>query len=368
MSRERVLPTMAFGWYYFSRRAANNRMIFTNSLERDLFRDLLTTTLAVHGMHLHFMYVDQNEMHLGVRAGGGSLTKALGSFCEKFAHKINRSRRETGSVFRPHAQVLLVQPGRWFVLLGRFIHWIPRVEAADSPVSAPQFNSDTYYRNHKRARGLETSVILRMISRGSRNPHVQDEAYRVIFDQSPSADEIELFRKGSSTDPRIVGDKDFISRAFRELGVPLRPRVRSRPGHPEEIPSAISEMIERFQNLCNQRLPPATAQRWIRVSTLENVCSRSRQPPLPMLRALAASHLVVDGRFRLDQLENFFHCRPRTLSAGRRRAYHERFEALFNRPYQVIFDRDYGQSPAIEARNIATEPSKEAYASGNCQS
>jgi hypothetical protein len=369
MSRERILPTVAYGWYYFARSAADNRKIIRTSFERDTFRDLLSATLAVHGMHLHFVHVDENEMHLGVRAGGGSLTKALGSFCEKFAHKINRSRGESGSLFRPHAHVLLVQPGRWFVLLGRFIHWVPRLRGPDSQVNGPQFNSDTYYRDHKPTRGLETSVILRMISSGSRNLHVQDWAYRVIFDQTPSASEVEVFRKGSPRDPRTVGDKDFIARAFRELGVPLHPRARGQPGDPGEIPSVILQMIERFRILCNRQLPPPTAERWIRVSTLDNIRSKSRHPPLPMLRALAASHLAVDGRFRLNQLESFFRCRPRTLSAGRRRAYQRKFEALFNRPYEVVFDGDHEWTSAIEARGAAgTEPPKEAYASGNCRS
>jgi len=337
MSREPILPTVPYGWYYFARTAANNRKIIANSLERDTFRNLLTATLVARGMHVHFVYVDENEMHLGVRAGSGSLTKALGGFCEKYAHKINRSRQEKGSLFRPHAHVVLIQPGRSFVLLGRFIHWIPRLAAADSQVNGSQFNSDTYYRNHKRTRGLETSVILRMISHGSRNPRVQDEAYRVIFDQPPAASEIELFRKGSPADPRMVGEREFIVRTFRELGATQHPRVRAQRGVPEEIPGVILRMLERFNVSFNSHLPPATARRWLRVSTLDNVCSKSRRPPLPMLRALVASQLVANGRFRLDQLESFFHCRPRTLSAGRRRAYQARFEALFNQPYQSLF-------------------------------
>jgi hypothetical protein len=368
MSRERMLPTVAFGWYYFSRSAANDRRIITNSFERDTFRDLLNVTLAVHGMHLHFVYVDKDEMHLGVRASGESLTKALGSFCEKFAHRINRSRGEAGSVFRPHARVLIVQPGRWFVLLGRFIHWVPRLRQSDFQISGPQFNSDLYYRNHKRTCGLETSVILRMISRGSRNHRVQDAAYRVIFDQPPSIKEIELFRRGSPADPRVVGDKDFIVRAFRELGVPPHPRARGRSGDPEEIPAVISEMIGRFHVLCSEQLPQATAQRWIRVSTLENICSKSRHPPLPMLRALAASQLIFGGRFRLDQLESFFHCRPRTLSAGRRRAYQRKFEVLFKLQYEVVFGAAYERSSTIETCNTAgIDAPKEVYARGHHQ-
>jgi len=359
MSREPMLPTVAFGWYYFARSAANNKKIITNSFERDTFRNLLTATLIAHGMHVHFVYVDEHEMHLGVRAGGGSLTKAFGGFCEKFAHKINRSRNEKGSLFRPHAHVLILQPGRWFVLLGRFIHWVPRLRGPEPQAGNPQLNSDTYYRNHKRTRGLETSVILRMISHGSRNPRVQDEAYRAIFDQPPAANEIELFRRGSPADPRIVGDREFIARTFRELRVIQHPRVRAQRGAPQEIPIVIMRMLERFSVLCNEHLLPATARRWMRVSTFDNIRSKSRRPPLPMLRALVASELVANGRFRLEQLESFFHCRPRTLSAGRRRAYQAKFEALFNRPYQAAFrdaDTD-GTSTIAEGRQCSSAAS-----------
>jgi hypothetical protein len=194
MSREASLPTVTFGWYYFARSAADNRKIITNRSERDVFRNLLSVTLVAYGVHLHFIYVDENEIHMGLRAGPSSVTKALGRFCEKFAHEINRSRKEKGSLFRPHAHVVLVQPGRWFLLLGRFIHSIPRLNTESSKVhSGPQVNSDVHYRSRKRMRGLDTSLILRIVSHGSRQPDVQDEAYRLLFDQPPSATEITLF-------------------------------------------------------------------------------------------------------------------------------------------------------------------------------
>ena len=366
MPREPILPTVVYGWYYFARTAADNRKIITNSLERDTFRNLLTATLIARGMHVHFVYVDENEMHLGVRAGSGSLTKALGGFCEKYAHKINRSRNEKGSHFRPHAHVVLVQPGRCFVLLGRFIHWIPRLAGAESTAGSLQFTSDTYYRSHKRTRGLETGVIFRMISHGSRNLGMQDEAYRGIFDQPPTANEIDLFCKGSPADPRMVGDRDFIARTFRELGATQHPRVRAQRGASEEIPGVIVQMLERFNVSFNSHLPPATARRWLRVSTLDNICSKSRRPPLPMLRALVASQLVANGRYQLEQVESFFHCRPRTLSAGRRRAYQAKFQALFDQPYQSLFEEAIVDwSSTNEPRTAATEPLREDYPHGD---
>jgi hypothetical protein len=349
MSRAPSLPTVAFGWYYFTRTAADKRRIITNESERHAFSHLLNATLGRHGVHLYFVHVDENEMHLGMRAGGGSLTKTLGSFCEKFAHEVNRARSEKGPLFRPHAHVLLIQRGRWFVLLGRFIHWIPRLRGQISEGGDSQLSSDAYYRRRKRVRGLETSVILRMVSNGSRKPEVQHEAYRALFDQPPSAAEIYLFRKGSPQDSRMVGDPTFIVRTTRELGVVPSPRADGQLAAQDEIPCAIARMLESFRVACEERLPATTAQKWMRVSTLENVCSRSRQPPLPMLRALAASHLIHGGRFRLSQLERCFHCRPGTLSAGRRRAYEAKFEAMFRQRYQEVILDDHDGFAQLEA-------------------
>ena len=97
MSRQPILPSVGFGWYYFARRAARDRAIIANSSEGDTFRNLLATALVRHGVHLYFAYVDEAEMHLGIRAGAASLTKALGSFCEQFAHAVNKSRTENGA-------------------------------------------------------------------------------------------------------------------------------------------------------------------------------------------------------------------------------------------------------------------------------
>lgn len=374
MSRDPNLPTVAFGWYYFARGVTNNRKIITNESERDAFRDLLTATLVAHEAHLHFVHVDENEMHLGIRAGCNSITKALGSFCAKFAHEINRTRNERGSLFRPHAHVVLVQPGRWFLLLGRFIHWIPRLNGNGSKADAGhQLSSDAHYRSRKRMRGLDTSLVLRIVSRGSRQPGMQDQAYRELFDQAPSETEIALFRRGSPQDSRILGDPGFIARTARELGVNLHPRTRGQPGPQAEIPLDMARVLECFRIVCNKHLSPTKAEKWTRVATLENACSKSRQPPLPMLRALAASHLVESGRFRLHQVESFFHCRPRTLSAGRRRAYQLKFEALFRRPYQTLVLESENESileteePATqtEARNDRVGKPLEAAATAN---
>ena len=114
-----------------------------------------------------------------------------------------------------------------------------------------------------------------MISHGSRNARVQDEAYQVIFDQQPAPEEIDLFRRGSPANPRVVGDREFIAGTLRAIGITQRPRAKVQRATPDEIPNVISRMLEMFDIFCNQRLSPTLAERWIRVSALNTLRSKS---------------------------------------------------------------------------------------------
>jgi hypothetical protein len=68
----------------------------------------------------------------------------------------------------------------------------------------------------------------------------------------------------------------------------------------------------------------------------------------------AASHFVEDGCCRLNQLGGAFHCRSRTLSTGRRRAYQLKFEERFNRPCQALVvdadSYDFREGERVEKR------------------
>jgi hypothetical protein len=170
-----------------------------------------------------------------------------------------------------------------------------------------------------------------MVSNGSRKPDVQHAAYRAFFDTAPAPSEVQLFRKGSPADPRMVGDPEFIRRMHQSLGLaPARPK----PPVPNtaDLPRIIPDILECLTGLCLEHLPPRKRKQWARLGTLENLRSRSRRPPLPMLRALIASHLITSKRYRLKDIQTFFELRPRTLSAARRRAYQLQFDTLLGHP------------------------------------
>ena len=104
-------------------------------------------------------------------------------------------------------------------------------------------------------------------------------------------------------------------------------------------------VVENFRSLCQQQLPPAQGHKWTRDVSLERLRSLSRAQPLPMLRALCASLLVTGLRFRLDQVERFLNCRPKTLRAGRRNQYQLRFREIFGQSYECLSSSSAVETP-----------------------
>jgi hypothetical protein len=337
MPRKLCLPTLPFSWYYFHRKAIYGREIFRTPSEMHALRSILLATLAHAGAHLHFAHLDDGNLHLVVQSGEGSLTEVLGAFCQQYARRVNRHRNEKGPLFRPHARLLLVQEERWLLPLGRFIHWIPRLRLASPERTTSYWNTDSDYRDRRRRVGLVTNLTFRRLSRRSPKPGVQEEAYRAFFDPGPTKEDIELFRRETAEDARILGDSMFVSETLRRVGLPARPEVLPASDVQEEIRRATLRLIGGFRVICNERLPARQARVWTRLTTLENVCSKWRVPPLPMIRGLSASYVVANRIASLGQAERLFCCRPKTLSAVRRRHYEQRFRDLFNQSSEELF-------------------------------
>ena len=61
-----------------------------------------------------------------------------------------------------------------------------------------------------------------------------------------------------------------------------------------------------------------------------------------MIRGLTASFIVAKRLATLRQVEHFFGCRPKALSAGRRRRHENLFQHLFKRHYSALFHVEVG--------------------------
>jgi len=184
---------------------------------------------------------------------------------------------------------------------------------------------------------VTTNVVLRMLTRGAYNRQTQEEAYRRLFDQAPEPSRARSFRQGSAEDPRILGDAHFITDVWRLTGRRFSDRTR-RARHLEgDIPGVVLQVVEQFNALCDQRLPQHQAEAWRRLVTYENVRSRSRKRPLPMVRALSVSYLIEHKIAAPTQVARFFGCGPRPVSARRRRFYGVLFREWFDAQPEILF-------------------------------
>jgi hypothetical protein len=336
MPRLARLPSIAFGWYYVVLRAVADARIVTRREELATLLKILRATLRERGARLHAAYIAEGQVHLALQLGEGALRALTGRFQHEYARIFNRTHQRHGSLFRWHHHVLLIQHERWLVPLVHYIHWIRRLE---TPADGPEglwWSSDSVYRGTERREWLTTNVVLRMLARGAYSRKAQESAYRELLEREPPPRHARLFRQGCPEDPRLLGDAEFVRRVWRITGrrSPDRsPRVRQPEG---DIPGIVRQVIERFNALCDERLPPREAAALRRLVTDENVRSKSRRRPLPMVRALCVSYLVEGEMATATQAARFFGCGPRPVSARRRRFYALLFRDWFGASSEAL--------------------------------
>jgi hypothetical protein len=337
MPRLARLPPVPFGWYYVTLRSVTSRRIVTNQAELSAVRKQLRTTLREKSAQLHAGYIAEREAHLALRVGEGSLSAITGSFQHEYARLFNRTHDEHGPLFRLHYRVILFQHQRWLVPLTHFIHWIRRLDAPDNCQNGLWWSTDAVYRGSKKQDWVTTNVVLRMLTRGAYSREIQEETYRKLFDQAPSLNHARLFRHGSAKDPRFLGDAEFIADVCRKTGRHIPDQTRPARDYEGDIQDVLMQVIEQFNALCNQRLSQEQAAAWRRVVTPENLRSRSRKRPLPMVRALSASYLIKHRIATPTQAARFFNCGPKPLSAQRRRFYESLFRECFGAKPEILF-------------------------------
>jgi hypothetical protein len=344
MPRLPRLPSIPYGWYYVALHSVTNRRIVTSHAELKTVLQILRLTLRERGARLHAGYIAEHEAHLALQVGEGRLSAITGSFQHEYARLFNRTHNEHGSLFRLHYHVLLFQHQQWLVPLTHFIHWIRRLEAPDHYQGGLWWSSDAVYRGSKKQDWVTTNVVLRMLTRGAYNRQIQEEAYRKLFDQAPAPSHSRLFRRGSAKDPRLLGDGQFVADVWRQTGRRLPHRIPHTRDLEGDIPGVVMQVIEQFNALCDQRLPRELAATWRRVVNFENLRSRLRKRPLPMVRALSVSYLIMHKIATPAQAARFFGCGPRPVSANRRRFYEALFRACFEAKLEILFCPHFGEA------------------------
>ncbi len=346
MPRLARLPFIPFGWHYVRLRSMPNRRIVTNHADLSKVLQVLRVTLRGKNARLHAGYVGEHEVHLALQTTETPLAAIVGGFQHEYARVFNRTHAEQGSLFRLHHHELLIQHRQWLVPLVHFIHWIRRLDRPDDHWDGLWWSSDAAYREDARQNWLTTHAALRMLTHGAYNREAQKEAYRRLLDHAPDPDHVRLFGHGSAEDARILGDGQFIAEIRRRMGRRAPDRRRRAPQVEGDIAGAVMWVVERFNALCDKRLPQRQAEAWRQLVTFDNVRSRSRKRPLPMVRALSVSHLIDCKVATPTQAARFFGCGPKPVSARRRRFYCASFCKELNANPKTVFCPHTGDQDA----------------------
>jgi len=337
MPRLARLPFVPFGWYYVVLRSVPGRRIIASEADLSAALRLLRRTLRKKGASIHAAYIGEREIHLALQVREVPLSAITGGFQHEYARVFNRTHDEQGSLFRLHYYALLIDHKRWLVPLVRFIHWIHRLDAQDDGAGSLWWSSDVVYRGGEQRDWVTTNLVFRLLARRDRGNQDPYEAYRRVSDTAPDPSDAHSFRHGSAEDSRFLGDPPFTVDVWRRTGRRSPDRARRAPHIEGDIRAVLTQMIDRFTAFCDKRLPRDQAAIWSHLVTYEKLRSRSRKRPLPMVRALSVSYLIMHKIATPTQAAHFFGCSLRSVSARRRRFYLALFHKWFGVKPEVLF-------------------------------
>jgi len=326
MPRAKRLPPLGSACYYYRRSCADDRQIVKDREELELLLQTLARVLRKNGARMYAFHIDSAQLHFVLRAGSAPLVPALGIFCHELTRRFNRRRGERGALFARRARITVFQPEVWLLRMVRYVHSI-RPPAG----SLPTWNSDCIYRVRGRMNGLATSPVMRALASRNEPSSVLDDTYQDYFDAPAAADEIHLIEHGSREDSRVLGDHAFIARILQAQGLARDSDVSEADSPEEVIRRAADLIISRFHALCRRCLSERDARDWITRTSLEQLRSKSRRMPLPLVRAMIAEYALIRHLARRSEVEKYFGLHARSLAAGLRRRYRSRVLARLSR-------------------------------------
>ena len=292
MSRQSRLHVPG-GVYCVVQRSNARQPIFQEPGDYAIFEQLLAAMLARCRTRLHAFCWEEHAVHMAVQVADVPLGRLMQRLTSQYARRIHRRKGESGHLFRQRYHAVLIDPDAYLLKLIRHLHLIPvRAGLVQDPADYA-LSSHRAYLGMTTIPWLTTQLALRLLG-------LRDEparlAYRRLMLETPPAEEGECFMRGSREDPRVLGDRQFLSTVPRDQRV-----YRSN--------FSIDQIID-------------TVSHTLGVERSE-ILSRSRQRKLALARALVAWYAVERGIATLAEVARRLQRDPSTLFVGV-----ERYRAL----------------------------------------
>jgi putative transposase len=271
------------GVYYVVQRSNARQPIFTEPADYATFERLLSTMLVRCRVRVHAYSWELDAIRMIVQISDMPVGRLMQRLSSQYARRVHRRQGESGHLFQQRYQALLIDPDAYLLKLIRYLHLLP---VRSGKVASPddyELSSHRAYLGTGNVPWLTTNVALRMLAQ---RPDQARYAYRrLMFDTIPPEEELN-FDRGGPEDPRVLGDRQFMT------NIPRNQRVHKSTYSLEQVIDTVS---------CTLGLERS------------EVLSRSRQRRLALARALITWYATERGVATLAEVSRRLQRDPSTL-------------------------------------------------------
>lgn len=273
------------GWYYVGVHGNGLQPIFSDDEDRAKFERVFATVLARCRAHAHAFCLEPNRAHLLIQVSVEPAGKVVQRLTSRYAHWSNVKLHRSGHLFEQRHLERLVDPDAYLLKLIRYVHTVPLRTGLAANLADYPWSSHLSYVGVAKRPWLTTQVAFRMLARrGS----LSLDGYQRLMAEEPDPAEVHLFERGSSQDPRVIGDAAFLAKVPGSVA----PRRGTR---------SIEQLIDAVCLVLNVERGA--------------VLSRSRKQPLSEARAVIAGH-AIDRGASLTEVARRLGRHPSTLLVG----------------------------------------------------
>ena len=271
------------GVYYVVQRSYARQPIFTEPADYATFERLLSTMLVRCRVRVHAYSWELDAIRMIVQISDMPVGRLMQRLSSQYARRVHRRQGESGHLFQQRYQALLIDPDAYLLKLIRYLHLLL---VRSGKVASPddyELSSHRAYLGTGNVPWLTTNVALRMLAQ---RPEQARYAYRrLMFDTVPPEEELN-FDRGGPEDPRVLGDRQFMT------NIPRNQRVHKSTYSLEQVIDTVS---------CTLGLERS------------EVLSRSRQRRLALARALITWYATERGVATLAEVSRRLQRDPSTL-------------------------------------------------------
>lgn len=295
------------GVYYIAQRSSSHQSIFSEPSDYADFERLLAVLLTRCRAKVHAFCWEQSMIHMAVQISDVPVGRLMQRLTSQFSRHVHQKKGQAGHLFQHRYHSVLIDPDAYLLKLIRYLHLIPvRAELVRDPADYT-LSSHRAYLGLTTIPWLTTQVAMRKLGHRGESARF---AYGQLMRERPAPEEETCFLRGSPEDPRILGDRQFLS------VVPRHQRV--------------------FRSSCSIDQVIDTVSVALGVDR-DQVLSRSRQRHLTLARALVTWYATERGIATLAEVARRLQRDPSTLFMGV-----ERYRALRPDLFDLTALRDVG--------------------------